>query len=1058
MTTHIAVSLGQLINTDFNRTLDGFAKKAVEIETKKGVFLQDASIFLKTADGKINIKPEILQKFLQDIVATFRVNGFFKLEDLPFDPSRSPEQAQQEINEKNKEIFRNKTRELLGVSVTDLPDAEFDNLWCQMCVVEPGHADRIKELLAYPHTIFHSGTNAIQAEYIIGELKNLGIEIPPEQLFLSYEQGCEYKRIEGKTNLIHKIYNFLDLQAGDKVLLIQGSTDKIPPVFQPVAVERYDDSAKTATALWVGTTVVSWNNNAKDNQEKPISLIRYLRNNNLLKEPDLSLYPSLEDNFNQLDPSIKGALTFSTIKAQLTWAFNETEQKRAIHRLHCLIDFLSANNNEYIQKLSPAEKQALIVLSLLDGCKNSAESVESFEKRGFKALKDAVPSFFKMMQEAPELFPAYNALNEEAKAAIKDKFFYLHLRHLQLGEVPISSVPQETWQKPRELMIAFWSINAAGFSIDTPQYPLGQTTIPTISPEQDQQFKSLIQAIDENNLTGYYAKQSIFSKRADLSNQFTENEIEFICRLGKMLAFIHLTEADEDYVTFIEQSAPLIKEVAAEEANVFTLHQLQAVTFLPAVLKELQKVMADKPLSEILSVFLALQKQLYLSVPSFIDTVGENRTLPLFGLSKNPNGILQNFAHAADKSQFHFEGAMNDFINIELKNGPVLPAIAFFVSSTGDTDLALATLAKLHQQNPRTPLFLIPLTDTAIKKTEQVASYVKRKPIDEITFTSAIQYQNRNKLFTLDPAFVDQFVRKYAIQHAYIGVPSPIDEEQAFQVANKLSIPCTLVYEFMFKPEKHALWDYLPQFKQKTNINFAVPLPAAAEDIRALSPEAHIEAIGHLSIDSALANTVSMNVADVKNSLAVKSNEALGFISGTTQPTNVDVNFITALLDELNTGKYPNLQVRFGIHPGVKDADTYLEALLTTCDRYSHTSSQFKIILTSTFETRLVNKPAQNDPFILRCNVSGAEASQAADKVAQAVPGALLNKAALQGKPSYFHAQEAKPYLPKTLFSPTIADFLKEKNKEPQTRETLQLKKEDAPTCLARISQAYTAK
>ena len=38
-------------------------------------------------------------------------------------------------------------------------------------------------------------------------------------------------------------------------------------------------------------------------------------------------------------------------------------------------------------------------------------------------------------------------------------------------------------------------------------------------------------------------------------------------------------------------------------------------------------------------------------------------------------------------------------------------------------------------------------------------------------------------------------------------------------------------------------------------------------------------------------------------------------------------------------------------------------------------------------------------------------------RVAQAVPGALLNEAALQGKPSYFHAQENKPYLPRLLFS-----------------------------------------
>ena len=307
-----------------------------------------------------------------------------------------------------------------------------------------------------------------------------------------------------------------------------------------------------------------------------------------------------------------------------------------------------------------------------------------------------------MMQKAPELFPAYNALTAEAKEAIKDKFFYLHLRHLQLGEVPISSIPKDTWEKSRELMVAFWHVNAMGFSIDTPQYPLGETTAPTISVEQNQQFKNLLQALVKNDLTGYYAKQSIFSQRDDLKNQFIENEVEFICRLGKMLGFINLTEVDDNYIVFIEQNTLLIKEVAAEEAKTFALHQLQAVTFLPAVLKELQKVMQDKPLPDILAVFLALQKQLYRSIPNFIDNVGENRTIPLFGLSKNPDNILQKFVDTADKTQFYFEASMNNFINVELKNGPVLQLAEkelFNQETQADSIVGLLPQLYLRQEN-----------------------------------------------------------------------------------------------------------------------------------------------------------------------------------------------------------------------------------------------------------------------------------------------------------------------------------------------------------------------
>jgi len=62
--------------------------------------------------------------------------------------------------------------------------------------------------------------------------------------------------------------------------------------------------------------------------------------------------------------------------------------------------------------------------------------------------------------------------------------------------------------------------------------------------------------------------------------------------------------------------------------------------------------------------------------------------------------------------------------------------------------------------------------------------------------------------------------------------------------------------------------------------------------------------------------------------LLVNANDELVFISAQTQPTEVDNQFLEALLKELSTGKYPNLQLRMGIHPGVKDPDAYLQTLL----------------------------------------------------------------------------------------------------------------------------------
>lgn len=90
---------------------------------------------------------------------------------------------------------------------------------------------------------------------------------------------------------------------------------------------------------------------------------------------NLSHYPNLANSFNKLDLFIKRALTFDMLEKQLAWAFNDYEQKRAIHRLYCVISSLLSGDNPYFQKLLAQEKQALIVLTLLDGCKNSQESI-----------------------------------------------------------------------------------------------------------------------------------------------------------------------------------------------------------------------------------------------------------------------------------------------------------------------------------------------------------------------------------------------------------------------------------------------------------------------------------------------------------------------------------------------------------------------------------------------------------------------------------------------------------------------------------------------------------
>jgi hypothetical protein len=106
--------------------------------------------------------------------------------------------------------------------------------------------------------------------------------------------------------------------------------------------------------------------------------------------------------------------------------------------------------------------------------------------------------------------------------------------------VPVVSAPKQALNRSRDLMVAFWYANAMGFNIEKP-YPLGEKTGPTINDAQVEQFGKLLAAMDNHHLTDYYSKDSIFNGRPHLKTLFSEEEVELICRLGKMLSFISKT-------------------------------------------------------------------------------------------------------------------------------------------------------------------------------------------------------------------------------------------------------------------------------------------------------------------------------------------------------------------------------------------------------------------------------------------------------------------------------------------------------------------------------------
>lgn len=372
--------------------------------------------------------------------------------------------------------------------------------------------------------------------------------------------------------------------------------------------------------------------------------------------------------------------------------------------------------------------------------------------------------------------------------------------------------------------------------------------------------------------------------------------------------------------------------------------------------------------------------------------------------------------------------------------------LAFFVSSVGDTDLAKATIAKIVAQSTD-KILIIPLTTTAFDRVKDLNDnkMISVVSIEEITRQTGLLA--KDQITDQEIAAVKLYLEKHDIQHAYFGVPSN-NNEIPYQIARRLSISITIAYEYMFKPDKHGLWKYVDELASKKNCDFAVPLTPAVTDIKELNSNAMTHVIGHLSLDRANVDA-SPNISKTRMNLSVNPEQELIFVSGTTQPTEVDNQFLNALLAELSTGKYPTIQLRMGIHPGVKDLDAYLQELLKTCALYPASKDQFKIVLTNQITNKLI-RPLADSAFIMKADVSGSDAAQAADKVTQAVPGALLNEAALKGKPSYFHEKTAKPYLPESWFSETIATFFIARPQAPHTKEELGLS-DSAASVLAKL-------
>lgn len=356
--------------------------------------------------------------------------------------------------------------------------------------------------------------------------------------------------------------------------------------------------------------------------------------------------------------------------------------------------------------------------------------------------------------------------------------------------------------------------------------------------------------------------------------------------------------------------------------------------------------------------------------------------------------------------------------------------IAFLTSSDGDTNLAVASIHHLLTDSTPHTCHFIPMTQTA---------------------TARVNMLPRNEAVKVTPYLdikenFDAFLKQHDINHVYIGVPSS-DNKEPLALAKTLALPYTIAYEYMFHENNHVFWDDVEALSQSSHCEFAVPLPLASHDVKAHAPNAKVSIVGHLSLDRAMEKKPNLEkIKETRATLGLSEEDDYVFASGSSQNLERDKQFLRALLTELQSNPYPNLKIRFGVHPGVSDADLYLANLLQVCDELKPNATQFKIVLNVPFANKL--KSSYDSPYLHEVKVPGPEAADAADKVTQAVPGALLNEAATLGIPAYFHALETKIYLPKAWFSSSVSAFFSAKRGEAHQRAELGLN-DTAPVLMA---------
>lgn len=342
--------------------------------------------------------------------------------------------------------------------------------------------------------------------------------------------------------------------------------------------------------------------------------------------------------------------------------------------------------------------------------------------------------------------------------------------------------------------------------------------------------------------------------------------------------------------------------------------------------------------------------------------------------------------------------------------------LLFVCSSEGDRKLAELTIRRLsHAGRQCTILSLaIPSITRSLREFTKTLEHV-----------SMLEELNNKPILECHEKEIATYIHRCGFSSAYIGLPSADTDEMAYKVALALDIPIIFVNEWMsIPPKSHTVWRYRDALIAKPKIHFTESLATSN-----VFPADRRSIISHPSL--ALSPAVSMSAEEqlrVRDLLVVPSKYPLVIISGTTREQNVDMTFLTELLEELPN--HPTIQMRYSIHPGIQNKLDYIEKLLLVAQQTRAKAEQFKIILNQAIVKDLeayAVEQLKSSPWILMVDVSGPKATEASDGFAQAVQGANTNHCAKQKKPAFSRGNQ--PLLPNSWFADNPCHFFQAASK-----------------------------